>query len=61
MDFRVGLGGNLYFWSKNKEELEDLCSKIDKSPKSVYWNSKYKVWVIRIKSRYHKNRFKNIK
>lgn len=54
MKKRVGLGGNLYYWSQNKSELVDKCNEIGKSPGSIYYNKKYSTWVIRIKSKKHK-------
>lgn len=46
----VGLGGNHYVVCDSKESLVSLCEKIDKSPNSIYYNSKYGCWTIRIKS-----------
>jgi hypothetical protein len=61
MNYRVGLGGNYYYTSLNKEELVGICNQIDKSPNSIYWNNKYKTYVIRIKSAFHKTKASEIR
>lgn len=50
----VGITGNLYFTSKKKEELNKVCNLIGKSVNSIYYNKKFNMWVIRIKSKKHK-------
>ena len=54
MNYRVGIGGNLYVWSKNDCEIIALCDKIGKARSSMYWNRKFKVWTIRIKNKKQK-------
>lgn len=54
MERKIGITGNLYFTSQYKQELEEFCTKIGKSKKSVYYNKKYRTYAIRIKSKLHK-------
>ena len=61
MKYRVGLGGNYYYTSLNREELIDICLQINKSPNSIYWNNKYSTYVIRIKSTFHKEKAKSFR
>jgi len=56
---QVGLGGNYYVVCNNKDSLVALCKKIDKSPNSVYYNSKYSCWAIRVKSNLTKKKLLN--
>lgn len=58
MKIKYGITGNYYAYSNNKQDLIDLCSRINKSISSIYWNSKYEVWVIRIKNKNHKTNLK---
>ncbi len=58
MKYKVGLGGNYYYTSLNKNELVNICNIIGKAPSSIYWNDKYKTYVIRIKSAFHKEKAK---
>ncbi len=60
MRYRIGLGGNHYFTSRNRDELIDICTLISKSPNSIYWNDKYETYVIRIKSDFHKKKIKSL-
>lgn len=57
---QVGLGGNYYVVCDYKENLAVLCKKIDKSPNSIYYNSKYSCWTIRIKSNSTKKKLLNV-
>lgn len=59
--FRKGLNGNYYIYCKIKEPLIHISNQINKSPNSIYYNEKYKVYAIRIKSKKHKQIFDNLK
>lgn len=54
MTIRYGITGNYYVTSKHILELVEVCENISKSKKSIYFNKKYRLWAIRIKSRKHK-------
>ena len=60
MEVRVGITGNYYITSNNRDELVDACKIISKSIKSIYWSTKYKVWAVRSKSKKHKKKIKEI-
>lgn len=53
--YKVGITGNYYFTSINREDLISICILIDKSIKSIYYNTKYSTWVIRIKNKHTKD------
>lgn len=57
----VGITGNCYVFSKEKELVINVAKEINKSINSVYWNSKHEVWCIRIKNKKHKELLKNVK
>lgn len=54
--FKIGFGGNYYVICDTKEKLIPICQRIDKSTNSIYYNSKYKCWAIRIKSKITKEK-----
>lgn len=54
-DYKVGITGNWYYISKERKDLEHICELIKKSKSAIYWNKKYQVFAIRIKSKAHKN------
>lgn len=58
---KYGITGNYYAISDLRNELEELCVIINKSSNSIYYNSKYKVYCIRCKSKLHKNLLRNIR
>lgn len=45
----VGIGGNRYIVCDTKEKLIPVCVHIGKSTNSIYYNSKFSLYVIRIK------------
>lgn len=55
---RYGLTGNYYVTSESKEEVIEASLLIGKALSSIYYNSKFKVYVIRIKSWIHKRKIK---
>lgn len=54
LKLETGIGGNLYVRCDDEIPLLHIVDKINKSRNSVYFNKKYKVWVIRCKSTKHK-------
>lgn len=58
--FRAGLNGNYYVFSRLKKSVDDVAKQIGKSESSVYFNSIYRVWAIRIKLKSHKEKLKKI-
>lgn len=58
VSFYVGIGGNYYAVSTRKEALIEVCQKIDKSVASIYWNTKYACYSIRVKSEKHKEKLR---
>ncbi len=56
---KIGLGGNYYVVCDTKEKLIPICERIDKSPNSIYHNSKYGCWAIRVKSKGMKEKLLN--
>ena len=60
MDYHVGITGNYYFYSLLKIDLINVCKLINKSPSSIYRNSKYGIYAIRIKNRKTKLLVKSI-
>lgn len=52
---KIGVGGNHYVYCDSKELLFGIADQIRKSRNSIYFNKKYGVWVIRCKSKKHKN------
>lgn len=58
MEIKYGITGNYYAFSKDKNDLIELCTQINKAVNSIYWNTKYEYWVIRIKSKVHKKLLK---
>lgn len=60
MNYKVGLTGNYYLTSSNRNALELICKSLDKSINSIYWNEKYQTFAIRIKSNKHKERCKEL-
>jgi hypothetical protein len=65
LNFRIGLNNNYYVYSKNKRKMIKICKQIQKSCNSIYYNTKHKSYVIRVKCKKHKNEllkiFKNRK
>lgn len=57
---KVGIGGNYYVISTNKENLEAICVMIKKSRDSVTFHKKYNCWVIRVKDKKQKKRLKDL-
>ena len=55
-----GITGNLYAFSSSLSEIRLVCDKIGKSKNSIYWNERYKFWVIRMKSKKHKKKIQLI-
>lgn len=58
--FRFGITGNYYVFCDLKEPLIDIAVKLKKSINSIYFNSRYKVWVIKVKNKTQKNILKNL-
>lgn len=58
--FKIGLNGNYYVFCKIKEPLMEIVEQIGKSVISIYFNEKYNVWAIRVKSKKHKEGLNNI-
>lgn len=58
--YTIGIGGNLYVMSLNKQQIEMVCDSIEKSLFSIYFSKKYMCWTIRIKSKKHKDKFYSI-
>ena len=58
MNYKVGITGNYYFTAVSKELLIPICNKIGKSVNSIYFNKKYGVYVIKIKSKHYKRKVK---
>lgn len=56
----TGITGNFYLWSDGKDILQAFCKGMGKSISSIYYNRKYKVYAVRIKSKKHKVRAKNL-
>ena len=56
MNYKYGITGNYYYTSLDKKELEAVCLVIGKAKSSIYYNKKYNTWVIRIKSKKHKQK-----
>jgi hypothetical protein len=52
--YKVGITGNHYVYSKEKEPVLEIALQIKKSINSVYFNKKYNVWAIRIKNKKQK-------
>lgn len=59
-ELKIGLGGNYYVICDTKEKLIPICEKLDKSTNSIYYNTKYKCWAIRIKSKVTKRKLGEI-
>lgn len=57
---KTGITGNMYVYSSIKDEVEKIAEEIGKSTGSVYFNKKYRCYAIRIKSKTHKERLKQI-
>jgi len=57
---KTGLGGNLYVISTSHLQLCEICASINKSHKSIYWSKKYCCFAIRIKSKTHKARVREL-
>lgn len=53
---QVGLGGNHYAVSVCRDDIVSVCNAIDKSTKSIYFNRKYNLWVVRVKNKTHKRK-----
>ena len=60
MNYKVGITGNYYYTAGSREQLVPVCESIGKAPSSIYWNAKYNVYVIRIKSKQHKRKVKQL-
>ncbi len=58
--FKIGLNRNYYVFCKCKAPLIDIVNRIGKSENSIYYREKYRVWAIRVKSKAHKKRLKEI-
>lgn len=57
---KYGITGNYYAFSDDLKDVEDICLKINKSKSSIYYNIKYKKWVIKIKNKKQKKLLKII-
>lgn len=55
-----GITGNKYVLADSSQELFSLCLDIGKSPNSIRWVEGYQKYVVRIKSKKHKNMLKKI-
>lgn len=51
---KVGLGGNFYVTSTDKNNLDAICVMIKKARSAVYFNEKHNCWVVRVKSKKQK-------
>lgn len=51
---KVGVGGNYYVISTDKNNLDAICVMIKKSRNAVYFSEKYQCWIIRVKSKKQK-------
>lgn len=60
LNYSVGITGNHYVYSTDKDSVEKVAIMINKSLNSVYWNKKYLVWAIRIKNKNQKEMLRNI-
>lgn len=60
VEYKIGLTGNAYVFSKNKDSVVEICLKIGKSIKSVYFNKKYKLYAIRVKDKKTKTMLKSL-
>ncbi len=58
--YNVGLTGNHYVYSTNKENVTKVASLIDKSIFSIYFNKTYSVWAIRVKNKAQKEKLREI-
>ena len=61
MNYKVGITGNYYYTAIKPETLVDVCKIIGKSVNSIYYNKKYKLYVIRIRSKQHKLKAKQLR
>lgn len=61
LQIRHGITGNYYAFCINKEPVIQFCLQINKPTSCIYFNKKYNVWVIRIKSKQSKEIIKNLK
>ncbi len=52
--YKVGITGNHYVYSTDKEPVVEVSLLIKKSINSVYFNKKYNLWAIRIKNKKQK-------
>jgi len=57
---KIGVGGNYYVFSSDRDSLEGVCVLIKKSRRSVYFSSKYNCWTIRIKNKQTKQKVKQL-
>lgn len=60
MNYKMGITGNYYYTSVTREPLIAICNAIGKSVNSIYYNKKYKLYVVRIKSKHHKLKAKQL-
>ena len=58
IEINYGITGNYYVTSDSKDELIEVCNKIDKSINSTKWHTKHKKFVIRIKDKKTKAKLK---
>lgn len=56
-----GITGNMYAVSRNRMIIAEVCLKIGKSERSIYYSKKHKAWVIRVKNKKQKLKLKEIK
>jgi hypothetical protein len=56
-----GITGNMYAYSEKRDIIMRICLEIGKSPNSIYFNKDYDMWAIRVKSKAHKKKLKEIK
>jgi len=57
---KIGVGGNYYVISTNKENLEAICVMIKKKRTAVYYQKKYNCWAIRVKDKKQKKKLKDL-
>ena len=51
LHIRMGLNGNVYAFSRNKQLVDEVAVKIGRSIRGVYYKSEYGLWALRTKSK----------
>ena len=59
MDIRHGITGNKYVLG-TQEELQNICDRIGKSVTAIHVSDRYNCFVMRLKSKHHKQQLKAI-